>query len=231
MIISVHQPQYLPWLGFFEKVARSDAFVFLDCVQYKEREYQNRNRIRTQTGPLWLSVPVVSRHKGRQKICDVVIDNEKPWARQHLKSLESWYAKTAFFDEYIPFFRETYARRWEQLMDLNIHIIRFMLKQLGIGTPLRDESALCIATLKTDRIIDICRKLKADTYLSGAGGRQYLEEGKFKEAGITLCYQEFRHPVYHQQFMKDASDFLPYMSAVDLLFNEGPNSRNIVGLA
>ena len=195
MIISVHQPQYMPWLGFFEKIAKSDTFVFLDTVQYKPREFQNRNKIRTQSGWIWLSVPVVSKGKGKQRICDMRIDNQRPWRRQHLKSLEVWYAKAKYFDEFFPFFKETYAREWELLGDLNIHIIKFILTQLSIGTPLLYESALAIKTVKTDRIIEICRKLKADTYLSGSGGRDYLEEEKFVKSGIKLEYQNFLHPV------------------------------------
>jgi hypothetical protein len=115
-------------------------------------------------------------------------------------------------------------------VDLNVHIIEYILKQLDIRTPIHFESALDIKNTKTDRIIEICRKLKADTYLSGIGGKDYLEEGKFSQAGLKLIYQDFRHPVYQQQFMENEKDFLPYMSILDLLFNEGPNSLEILEL-
>ena len=228
MMISVHQPQYLPWLGYFDKIAKSDCFVVLDKVQYKPREFQNRNRIRTRDGVIWLTVPVVCKGKHKQGICDAVIDNEFPWQRQHCNSLKAWYGRAPFFNDYFPFFEAVYSKRWEKLSDLNIHIIRYILEALAISTPIRFESELDIRAEATGRIIDICKALGADTYLSGSGGKAYLEEDKFGDSGIKLVYQEFHHPAYRQQFMPDEKDFLPYMSIVDLLFNEGPKSREIL---
>ena len=230
MIISVHQPQYLPWLGYFDKIAKSDCFIFLDGVQYKPREYQNRNRIRTRDGELWLTVPVVSKGRSRQKISEAVIDNEFPWQRQHSKSLEVWYGKAPYFADHFPFFEDIYSKRWEKLSDLNVAIIRYILGRISVSTPVRFESELGIHAEATDRIIEICKKTGADTYLSGAGGKAYLEEEKFGPSGIKLVYQDFHHPVYRQQFMKDEKDFLPYMSIVDLLFNEGPRAKEILGI-
>jgi len=228
MILSVHQPQYIPWLGYFDKMARSDAFVFLDCVQYKEREFQNRNKIRTKDGWIWLTVPVVTKGLGRQVIRDVKIDNSFPWRKEHLGSINAWYGRSPFFDKYFAFFEETYSREWETLHDINIHIIGYILKELSIPTPVYFESKYDINSKKTDRIIEICGKLEADTYLSGIGGKEYLETEKFAASGITLTYQDFRHPAYKQQFMKDKGDFMPYMSILDLLFNEGPRAGEIL---
>jgi hypothetical protein len=221
MTLSVHQPQYLPWLGYFDKIAKSDCFVFLDEVQYKPREFQNRNKIKTKDGWIWLSIPVKSKGKGRQKICDIKIDNNFSWQNQHKGSLKTWYGHAPFFRDYFPFFEQIFERKWEKLVDLNVYIIEYVLKQLAITRPIYFESALDIRNTKTDRIIEICQKLKADTYLSGIGGREYLEEEKFSQAGLKLLYQDFHHPVYKQQFMKSETDFLPYMSIVDLLFNAG----------
>lgn len=230
MILSVHQPQYIPWLGYFNKIVRSDGFVFLDRVQYKPREFQNRNKIRTKDGWMWLSVPVVSKDRNRQKICDCIIDNKFPWQRKHLTSLKVWYSSSNFFNEYFSFFEQVYAKKWERLVDLNVHIINYILKQLFISKPIYFESQLDIVGIGTDRIIEICKKLKADTYLSGIGGKEYLEEQKFIKANVRLIYQNFVHPVYHQQFMSDKSDFIPYMSILDLLFNKGSKSREILGI-
>ncbi len=224
MILSVHQPQYIPWLGYLDKIARSDAFVFLDCVQYKEREFQNRNKIRTRGGWAWLTVPVVSKGKGRQRIDAVLIDNQRPWRRQHHKSLCTWYAHAPFFARYEPFLAQTYAREWVRLIDLNVHIIRFLLEEFGIATPLSFESQYGIAAAKTERIIALCETLGAGTYLSGAGGRDYLDEGSFAAHGIALQYQSYRHPQYRQQWGDDGTGFIPNLSALDLLFNEGPQS-------
>ncbi len=230
MIISVHQPQYIPWLGYIDKIAKSDCFVFLDAVQYKEREFQNRNKVRTKDGWIWLSVPVISKGLGRQRILEVGVDNERDWARQHLKSLEVCYGKAKYFGRYFDFFKEAYAARWEKLCKLNVHIVKFILNEFALSPEIYFESELNIHSTRTDRIIDICARLKADTYLSGAGGREYLEEEKFKAAGIRLVYQDFTHPVYHQQFASGEKSFIPCMSAIDLLFNEGPKSVDILGL-
>lgn len=224
MIVSVHQPQYLPWLGFFDKIEKSDCFVYLDQVQYKSREFQNRNKIRTKGGWIWLTVPVMTKGKRGQGIGEIRMDNELDWRKQHFSSLKTWYAKAKYIDKYIHFFEEVFSKKWEKLSDLNIYIIDYLLKQLAINTPVYFESNLGIKNKKTDRIIEICKKLNADTYLSGAGGRDYLEEGKFIEAGIKLIYQDFSHPSYEQCY----SPFIPYMSIIDLLFNRGEESLKIL---
>ncbi len=224
MIISVHQPQYIPWLGYFDKIAQSDTFVFLDNVQYKEREFQNRNKIRTPGGWIWLTVPVISKGKGRQKISEVKIDNEIAWQRKHLGSLKTSYSSAAHFKEYYPFLEELLSQNWVYLKDLNIEIIRFSLKELSISTPISFESDLGITSKHTERIIDICMKLKADTYLSGSGGKDYLNEALFAQNNIKLVYQDFKHPQYKQCY----EPFEPCMSVIDLLFNYGKGSKAIL---
>jgi hypothetical protein len=228
MIFSGHQPQYIPYLGYFDKIDKSDCFVFLDQVQYKPREYQNRNKIRTKDSYMWLTVPVVYKGQGRQKIRDVKIDNGSDWARKHCRSLKSWYGGAKFFKDHFLFFEDVYNKKWEKLIDLNIHIIKYFLKQLEINVFLYYESEIGTTTQSTDRIIEIGKKIKADTYLSGIGGKDYLEEEKFSQAEIKLEYQEFIHPMYQQRYMENKDSFLPYMSAIDLLFNEGPESKKIL---
>ncbi len=228
MIVSVHQPQYLPWLGYFDKIDKSDCFVFLDTVQYKIREFQNRNKIRIKDKWIWLTVPVKTKGEFRQRICDIEIDKERDWASRHKKSLTAWYGQAPFFEAYFPFFESVFTKKWEKLADLNIHVIKYILKQLKIDTPLYFESEIGTTKKSTERIIEICRKLNADTYLSGIGGRDYLKEDEFKKVGIRLIYQQFNHPPYHQQYLSDNQPFEPYMSVVDLLFNEGPKSIDII---
>ncbi|MBI4654119.1 MAG: WbqC family protein [Nitrospirae bacterium] len=228
MILSVHQPQYISWLGYFDKIYKSDCFVFLDSVQYKSREYQNRNKIRTKDGWIWLTVPVISKGMHQQKICDVRINNDSDWQRQHRESLRVWYGRAKFFKNYFPFFEKIYTKKWEKLIDLNVCIINYILKALKINTPIYYESELGITTQGTGRIIEICKKIGADVYLSGIGGKDYLEEEKFSQAGIKLEYQNFIHPTYHQQYMGSGNIFLPYMSCIDLLFNEGEGSGKIL---
>lgn len=228
MILSVHQPQYLPWLGFFDKIRQSDGFVYLDQVQYKEREYQNRNRIRTKEGWSWLTVPVKSAGAGRQIINEVQVDNELDWRKKHWSSLKANYSKARFFKPYEHFWEELYSRNWGKLLDLNVYIIDFLLQEFKIKTPVYYESQIGTSSTATDRIIEICRKLKSDTYLSGQGGKDYLEEEKFKEAGITLAYQQFEHPRYQQVYAQKEEGFIPNLAAIDLLFNEGEHSGNIL---
>lgn len=228
MLLSVHQPQYIPWLGYFDKIDKSDCFVFLDQVQYKHREYQNRNKIRTKDGWGWLTVPVVSKGLGRQKICDVKIQNDSVWQKKHWASLKNCYNKAPFFKKHYHFFESVYSVKWQRLIDLNIHIIKYLLKELEIKTPFYYESKIGTSSQGTDRIIEICNRLKADNYLSGRGGRAYLEEEKFSQAGIKLHYQDFTHSTYHQLYAKGNGSFLPNMSAVDLLFNEGEKSTNVL---
>lgn len=226
MIYSVHQPQYLPWLGFFDKIDKSDCFVFLDNVQYKHREFQNRNKIRTKDGWMWLTVPVFCARG--DKVGDIRIDNSRTWRSDHLKSLNAWYAKSDFFKEHFLFFKELYDKEWDKLIDLNVAITKYLLKALRIEKKIYFESELSAAGEKTDRIVDIGRKLGADVYLSGAGGRDYLKEERFIQAGIKLEYQDFKNPVYKQQYCESVDDFLFFMSAIDLLFNEGARSADIL---
>lgn len=226
MIYSVHQPQYLPWIGFFDKVAASDVFVYLDEVQYKQREFQNRNKLRTKDGWMWLTVPVTAQRDTLLR--DVAIDGSRDWRVEHAKSLKAWYGSALFFEKHAVFFQDVYARAWERLMALNVEMIRYLLDALGIKTRITFESQLAAGGTKTQRIINIGRKLGADTYLSGSGGRDYLDEKLFNDAGIKLVYQEYKHPVYRQQFMGSNHAFLPYMSIVDLLFNEGDKSLEIL---
>lgn len=230
MIVSVHQPQYLPWLGYFDKIAKSDAFVFLDLVQYKHREFQNRNKIRTQMGWMWLTIPIQTKGKGRQKICEVKIDNESPWQRQHLQSLKTWYGKAPYFKEYLAHLEDFYRKPHDSFCEFAVGMIKTILTLLKINTTLYFESQLKTTKKRTERIIEICQKLNADTYLSGQGGKDYLEENKFFKARIKLVYQNFKHPVYKQLYTRSVNDFIPQLSVIDLLFNEGPNSRKILGL-
>ncbi len=226
MIYSVHQPQYLPWLGFFDKIDKSDVFVFLDNVDYKHREFQNRNKIRTKDGWIWLTVPVIY-HRGK-KIRGIEIDNSRDWRNQHLKSIKSWYSRAEYFDKYFLFFEDLYSKDWNKLCDLNMAVIDFCLKSLKIDKPVYLESELNAGGEKTQRIINIGKKLNCDVYFSGSGGRDYLEEDKFLEHKIELRYQDFSNPVYRQQFLAKKDDFVPGMSVIDLLFNEGDNSINIL---
>jgi hypothetical protein len=223
MIVSIHQPQYLPWLGYFDKISKSNAFVLLDNVQFKKNEWQNRNRIKTAQGWQWLTVPVI--HRLSQKIYEVKINNTVAWGKKHLQALITNYSKAAFFKEHIAFFEQTYAQEWSSLVDINIHIIHYLAKALGLsdkklvrasGYELRDEA--------TERLIDLCKHLRGDVYLSGKDGPKYLNLALFEKEGIQVIFQDYQHPRYPQLY----GDFEPYLSAIDLLFNCGSEGLSIL---
>ena len=223
MIVSIHQPQYLPWLGYFDKIQRSDIFVFLDDVQFKKNEWQNRNKIKTSEGWQWLSIPVI--HRFTQRISEVEINNTVQWGRKHLNALVTNYSKAPFFDDHIEFFEQTYAREWTHLADINIHVTKYLAKALG----LTDRKFVLSSELEsregsTERLVDICRHLGADVYLSGRDGASYLQMELFEKAGIQVVFQDYQHPRYTQLF----GEFEPFLSIVDLLFNCGPDSLSIL---
>ena len=224
MILAVHQPQYLPWLGYFHKIANCDLFLFLDDVQYKKREFQNRNKIKTPNGPLWLTVPVVTKGQYTQNIRDVEICPDNDWAGEHLKSIEHNYAKAPFYKEHRDFLHTVYGKRWDLLINVSITIIDHILRCLDIKTPCKMSSEYGVTTASSERIVDLCKKTGADTYLSGAGGREYMDEELFTKNGIKVVYQEFKHPEYSQLYGK----FEPYLTVMDLLLNCGPQSRSIL---
>lgn len=224
MKLAAHQPQYLPWLGYFDKLDQVDCFVILDQVQFKKNEWQNRNRIKTGSGWQWLTVPVL--HRFPQRIYEVRINNASPWSRKHLQALVLNYASAPSFGTHRAFFEEVYAHEWELLADLSLETLTYLVEALGIRTKLILASSLALPEGgdATDRLIAICRALGADIYLSGTGGTSYLDLGRFSKAEIEVRVQEFRCPPYPQRFRA----FEPNLSVVDLLFNCGGRSLQVL---
>ncbi|GKS58661.1 hypothetical protein YTPLAS18_21880 [Nitrospira sp.] len=218
MKATIHQPQFLPWLGYLDKIAQSDLFVVLDNVQFKKNEWQNRNRIRTAERWQWITVPVL--HDFGQSIGDVRINNDVHWRQQHLRAIEIHYARAPFRQIGLDALTSVYAQPWARLADLNLAVLRWLLSVFGIETPIRLASEMVLRTQPTDRLIDICRLLHADTYLAGAGADAYMDRPRFEASGIRLETQMFHHPVYRQCY----DPFLPGMSAIDLMMTEGPDA-------
>jgi len=215
MRIAIHQPQYLPWLGYLDKLDRTDVFVLLDTVQFKKNEWQNRNRIRTAQGWQYLTVPVL--HGFPQRLDQVRINNQADWRRKHQTSLETHYRKAPHYDQFVPAFRDLYCRAWERLAPLNIEVIRVLTEAFGITTKLVEASRFTARDDQTGRLVDLCKALGADRYLAGDGGHAYMNLAEFEAAGITVEFQEFAHPEYAQVY----APFIIGMSAIDLLFNCG----------
>lgn len=220
--IAIHQPGYMPWIGYFHKMMSCDTFVFLDDVQYERRGWQNRNKIKTSQGSSWLSVPVMSSVD--DLINQIRIDNTKSWMRQHTKKIKTNYSRSDFFKEYWPYFEPIYEKKFDLLIDVDMEIIKTFMKLLKINTKTIFSSKLKITTKSSDRILDICKHFDADTYVSGALGTNYLNLNDFEKHGISVKFQHVQHPVYKQHF----EPFMPNMSTLDLLFNEGADSLRII---
>lgn len=225
MIVSIHQPAYLPWLGYFDKIMRSDVFVYLDTVQFQKNSFQNRNKIRTADGWAWLTVPVIT--KGvlyTTRLREITIDNRQNWRAKHRKALDINYRKAPFYERCREYFDDCYRREWERLSDLCCDMLRFFLNALGITTRIVKSSELpAFTSSKSDLILAICRALGATAYMSGALGRDYITIGDFGAAGIEVTFQDYRHPVYRQTY----PGFEPYMGIVDVLANES-DPRSVI---
>lgn len=222
MIVSIHQPQFFPWLGYFEKIASSDVFVLLDDVQFKKNEWQNRNRIKTAGGPQWLTVPV--QYHFPEKIMEVKINNQVDWKKKHLHALEYNYSKAEYFNSVNPVISAIYDNNWDGISDLNTITIQKSMEILKINTPLIKSSELNMPGSSTERLVNICKHFKASSYIAGQGGKDYLDESLFIKENIKVVYQDFKHPVYKQCF----GDFLSHMSIIDLLCNCGPDSSALL---
>lgn len=205
-------------------MANCDLFVILDDVAFTKRSYTQRTKISTPAGEAWLTIPALTKDRGEQRISDVEIDNKRPWARKHWRTLLHSYQQAPHFSSYTDFLAGTYEGEHRWLAELNVSLIRHVADLLGVATPLVKASSLNVEGKRTDRIIDICRTLSADGYVSGKSGRDYLDEGRFAEANIRLYYQDFQHPVYQQVH----GEFKYYMSILDLLFNWGEESGQVL---
>lgn len=224
MRVVVLQPGYLPWLGFFDQMRRADVFVYYDDVQYDTHGWRNRNRIKTQGGPLWLTVPV--RHSGLSKprILDVVIDARTNWAKKHVASIRQAYASAPFVKRYVPDLEDTLLRSWERLVDVDLAVAGLMAAWLGVHTRVERASLLGIDGGQSERLLKICQHFAATKYLSGSAARDYLDVPLFERNGIAVEWQDFAHPVYPQLH----GAFAPYLSAVDLILNCGDQSRAVL---
>ena len=216
MIMAGHQPNYLPWLGFFDKIGKCDVFVIEDDVQFIYHEFQNRNKIKTSNGIKWLTVPVKEGRK-RKKILEMYISNEKNWSRRHWLILKNSYEKAPYWEEFCDFFEEAYDREWFKLIDLNLHFIKGIMDFLNIDTKLVLASSLNVSGTKNDLIIAQCKALGAKTYLSGVGARTYLDIDEFEREGINVVFQDFEYPTYPQLW----GEFVENLSVVDYLFCAG----------
>lgn len=225
MILTIHQPEHLPWTGFFHKMSVADAYVLLDVVQFTKNNWQNRNRLVDREGhEFWATVPVLMKGHLSGTIRDMLIDNTQKWRRKYWGRIEQAYCRHPHFGAYAPALREIVMRPCDRLVDLNVTLIDFFREALGIRTPIRMASDLGVSGKQSDLLLATCQATKADIYLSGPSGRDYLNRAVFEQAGIALDFHCFRAPVY------DAPHYLPGLSTLDILFNHGPQAGAIIGL-
>lgn len=219
------QPTYLPWIGYFDLMEQGDVFVFLDSVQLNRRSWQQRNRVKGPSGEQMLTVPVLSKGLRDQKISETRIDPASDFARKHLAAVRANYARAPYFSAVFPGLESALTAGYEALADLNIALIVWLAERLGIRRKMLRSSALEAAGAKTDLLVSVCGAVKADRYLSARSSMEYIEPERFSERGIGLAYHAYEHPVYPQLH----GEFLPYLSALDLLFNaDGPRALEIM---
>ncbi|MGA7559008.1 MAG: WbqC family protein [Terriglobales bacterium] len=223
LLLSGHQPVYLPGIVLFNKIALSDVFMFAGHCQYSKKSWHSRNRIRLADHELWLSIPVKTAGRFDQAINATYMVNDL-WKRKHSGSIRQAYLKSPFFHTYYPELEHHLRTHSGSLGDLNISLVKLILRWLDIRTPIIDSRDYNIRETSTGMLISMCQAIGAGRYLSNEGSRAYVDEQQMAEAGIEHFWQIFEHPIYPQP----ATPFMPNLSVIDLLFNVGPEAREVV---
>lgn len=221
------QPTFLPWVGYFALIDRVDEFIFLDNVQFDKRSWQQRNKIITPQGPAWLSVPIASKGKREQTIAEahILYEGDKNPLEKIWRSIELNYKKAEFYDTYANGIHSLFTAKPSSISTLNQQVIKTVCNYLKIETPFVKSTNLSVRGEKDELLVDICKLRGAQIYISAPGSSIYLDNSEaFKKTNIDIIYHEYSHPSYSQ--LTDC--FMPYMSILDLLFNEGPRSLGII---
>lgn len=219
MVVAIHQPNYLPWLGFFHKMKRCDVFVLLDNVKHSKSSVTHRNKIKSVDSELLLSVSLKNKEELINEL--VILDAEKI-LHKHWASIESNYKKANHWSFLSEELSNIYSKNWERLVDLNMALIYLMKEKLSIECQILQSSDLDVQPGNgSDKNLNICKVLNADVYLSGSGAKVYNNEESFYKSGIKIIYNDFTHPTYPQL----GNYFIPNLSAIDLLFNCGEKSK------
>jgi hypothetical protein len=219
-IAAIHQPQYLPYLGFFQKLSQCDIFIAMDNVQFQRRGVQNRNKIKTQRGEQWLTVPVCHKTRDQERINEMQINYEQSWGQKQLGSIMTNYSKAPFFQAYISEIEHLLTQTWNNLCDLDMALVQWVMEKLDLKVPIVYLSSLEIEGQKSELLVNICRAVDARAYLSGTGGKRYMDLEAFKDADIQVVWQEFCFPTYDQLFPE--LGFIANLSILDTLLCCGP---------
>jgi|TARA_Y100000782_G_C10116475_1_gene236774 hypothetical protein len=224
IVLTAHQPVYLPWLGLFHKISLADKFVFFDEVQYLPKDWMNRNKIKTHNGSLWLTVPVLRKGYRDLKTNEIMINNSIDWRKKHLNTISLNYKKAPYYERYIDFFKDVYSKSWTYLADLNEYMLKWFLDELKIKVDFLKASDCDFTGTKSDLVLDMVKKLGAKTYIFGSLGKDYANEEDFYQSKINPIFQNYQHPSYPQLH----GEFISHLSVLDLLFNCGPGSYKIL---
>ncbi len=226
MRIAISQPTYLPWIGYFDLIDQVDKFVLLDDVQFVKQSWDQRNRIKSPTGPQWLTVPVIFRGRLGQRLCDVEIRDPR-FFEKHLRALEVNYGKADYFDLYFPHVQNIlqHGEPGSKLIDLNLEFIQWVVTELELATPMIRSSSLQVEGKRSERLVSMCKLMGAADYVSPRTATYLLDDLPiFAHAGIKVWFHNYSHPEYRQRF----PPFYPYASILDLMFNEGARSLEII---
>lgn len=226
MIVSINQPAYLPWLGYFQRISISDVHVILDHVQFEKNSFTNRNKIRSKSGFIMLTVPLKTKGLFGNLAINTIEIADDSWRTKHWKTIQSTYSKAKYFKQYESTLTELYAKSYTKLIDFIIPMNEWLMKELKIKTKIVRSSELKCEGTKSDLILNICKSLHATTYLSGPIGRDYLNIDSFNNSGIKVVFDDYLHPEYSQAF----DGFQYYMTALDLILNHGTESISILNI-
>lgn len=224
-LISIHQPQYLPWFFFYQKILDSNKFVFLDNVNFQKNGLHNRNKIKTKDGDLWLTVPVIK--SSGLHINEIKIDNKQEWIKKHLKTIDESYGKSSFYKKYKNEFCDIYEKDYKNLSELNISLIKFFLRLMEIDVPIYLSSEMNIHENGSSLLLEICKKLNADCYLSGPGGVNYLNQNIFLKDNVKIKYLQKKTILPYDQFHRHIN-YMPNLSMLDFLFCVGEKWKDYI---
>lgn len=225
MMLACHQPNFMPWPGFFFKVMQAECLVLLDDVQFPlGGSWVNRNRLKNDQGELWLTVPVWKRGRSLQPIARVEICNQGHWQKKHFLSLEHAYTNAPYWSEHAGFLRDTYSTRWRELLGFNLVILEYLRVALGLAQPFLRSSSFAIKAKGSQRLVALCEAMGANEYLTVASSHKYLDDDLFRRHGIKVVYYKYEPPIYPQLW----GSFLANLSTFDLLLTCGPKSAEMI---
>lgn len=217
MVLTGHQPNYWPYPGLIGKIMRADKFLYVTNVQLEKKSWQMRNRIRTKEGWIYIGVPVLVKGKYQQKISETMIDNSDDWRGKTRRMIEIHYAKAPYYMKYRDFIDDLYRQSWLKLSDLDIYILNYILKELNVSTEILYDSDYDFDGRKTSMLVDCCKKLNCDTYMSNLGSASYVQIPEFNKEGIDHIYINYKPVTYRQRYR----GFEPGLSILDMLMNCG----------